>query len=961
MKTLGLDLGISSIGWALIENNGNNVEIIDLGVRKFTAGQATEQGKTVGPPALPRREARSSRRTIRRKKARLTKIKQLLNNYKLIESEKSLFYDKKISDVWELRATAVNGILLSAEDFSRVLIHIAKHRGYMSLLDNKDIDDKDNDKDKIKKAISKTEKAIKEFNYQTYGEYVYKEALKNNAGMRNRQKEDGKVDYKYFPTLNLLKNEIDIIFEKQIQSGNKYASNKLKNEYWAIASSFKEPKSFENMVGYCTFFKEEKRAPKHSYLAERFVLLTSIFNAVVIDGDFNETKITNIKPLKDIIEFAYKYDSITYKQLRNFLSIDNKTKFKGINYDKKRKTDPESSKFINLQGFNAIKKICGEKIASNKNLSLKITQILSYYKSVNQRTAELSNMKELNVDMVNALAELENIDGFINLSAKAIDIILPYMENELRYDEAVKKAQDDGKLPHEENLKQDLLPALNKTDIFITNPTVLRALSETRKVINAVIRKYSVLDRINIELAREIRTEKERQKYLQAQSKNKDNKTQAEKLLKEIGVNNPSSKDILKARLYIQQSQQNGKCISLYSGETIKFERLLEEGYCQIDHILPQSKSMDDGFNNKVLCLAKENQEKGNKLPYEWLTELGRFEIFKDRILSMKDTLGYRKVHNLLIDKINTEGFIERNLNDTRYISRTCKNYLETYLKIGKENDIGKVYAVNGILTSKLRHQWGLELKERNKDDKHHAEDAVIIALTNASMIKRLSDYYREREFKKHPVFAEPFECFSKILNEKLNNLPENRLLVSRPPRKKITGAAHKETVISPKNKNDSMIKIHNGNGYAEQALMPRLDVFKKEGKYYYVPIYVADFAKSELPNKIITIGKKKSEWDILYDKYEFLFSLYKDDLIEVKQKNKDKIIGYYQKIGISGSQITYQNIDGSKNINGKGEDSDYYFGGKTLEYFKKYQVDPLGFYYEIKKELRCPLSNKKH
>ena len=957
MRTLGLDLGINSIGWALIEGKKNNVKIIDLGVRKFTAGQAIEQGKIVGPPALPRREARSSRRTIRRKKARLTKIKQLLKNYKLIESEKSLFYNKKMLDVWLLRSAAVNGKLLSAEEFARILIHIAKHRGYMSSFNDEDIEENNNDKYKIKKAISKTEKEIKELNYQTYGEYVYKES--NNTCMRNRQNKDGKADYKYFPTLSLLKNEIDIIFEKQIKLWNKYALNQLKNEYWEITSSFKEPKSLENMVGYCTFFKKEKRAPKHSYLAERFVLLTSIFNTIVIDKDFNETKIINIKPLKDIVEFAYKYDSVTYKQLRNFLSIDDKTKFKGINYDKKRKTDPESNKFVNLQGFNVIKKICGEEIASNKDLSLKITQILSYYKSVNQRTAELSEIKELNVDMINALVKLENIDGFINLSAKAVDIILTYMETGLRYDEAVKKAQDNGKLLKEEILKQDLLPPLNKTDIFITNPTVLRALSETRKVINAAIRKYGPLDNINIELAREIKTKKEKQRYLQAQYKNKDNKTQAEKLLKQIGINNPSSKNILKARLYIQQSQQNGKCICLYSGEIIELGKLLDEGYYQIDHILPKSRSMDDSFNNKVLCIAKENQEKGNKLPYEWLNEQ-RFEIFKKRVLSMKDTLGYRKVSNLLVDKINTEGFIERNLNDTRYISRTCKKYLETYLKIGKDDNTIKVHAINGILTSELRHKWGLKDKDRGNDE-HHAEDAVIIALTNSSMVNKLSNYYKELESRKHPVFPKPFKLFDQVLNKKLNKLPKNKILVSRPPRKKVTGAAHKETVISPKKKNDSMVRIHNGNGYAEQALMPRLDVFKKEGKYYYVPIYVADFAQNELPNKIITPGKKKSEWDILDDKYEFLFSLYKNDLIEVKQKDKDKIIGYYQKININGSQITYQNIDGSKNINGKGENIDPYFGGKTLEYLKKYQVDPLGFYYEIKKELRLPINNKKN
>ena len=957
MKTLGLDLGISSVGWALMEsdNDDDGDKITDLGVRIFMAGQAMEQGKRIGPPAQPRREARSSRRTLRRKKARLTKIKKLLRDYNLTGSIESLFYNKKITDVWELRANALKE-KISPEDFSRILIHTAKHRGYISSLepnDNDADDKKSKETGEIKKAILKTQNDIEKFNYQTYGEYVYNNAVKNDkTSLRNRR-----GAYIYFPTIDLIKEEIDTIFEKQAQFGNDYATDELKNKYLEIINSVKEPKSFENMVGLCQFFNDrnngKKRAPKHSYSAERFVLLTSILNTVVIAGDFKEIKIVDIKPLKDIVEFAYKKDSdnITYKQLKDFLSIDEKSIFKGINYDKKRKTDPESKKFVSLQGFNTLKRICGEEIASNKDLSLKITQILAYQKGINARTKELSGIKELDTDMINALAKLDIIKDFINLSAEAIDIILPMMEDGLRYDEAVQNAIDKEILPAEKNLKQDLLPALDKTDILITNPTVLRALSEARKVINAVIRKYGKLDRINIELARDIKTKKENKNYIQLQTRNKDNKTQAEKLLNERGISSPNSKDILKAKLYIQQ---NG--ISPYSGETIQLERLLEDGYCQVDHILPQSKSMDDGFNNKVLCLASENQNKGNYIPYEWFTKIGQFETFKSRILSMKDALGYRKVHNLLADKINTEDFIERNLNDTRYISKTCKNYLETYLKIGENDKTRKVCAVNGILTSKLRHQWGLGNKDRT-NDKHHAEDAVIIALTNAGMVKKLSDYYGERELKKHPVFAEPFDGFSKILNEKLDNLPEGRLLVSRPPRKKITGAAHKETVKSPKEKDDSMVKIHNGKGYAEQALMPRLDVFKKEGKYYYVPIYVADFAKKEFPNKIITIGKKKLEWDILDDSYKFLFSLYKDDLIEVKQKSKDKVMGYYQNIGISVCQITYQNIDGSKKINGKGKDSDPYFSGKTLEYFRKYQIDPLGFYYEIKKERRCSLS----
>ena len=334
MKTLGLDLGISSIGWALIESdNEDEGKIIDLGIRIFPSGQAIKQGKPAGPPAKPRREARLSRRTTRRKRARLAKIKKLLRDYNL----ESSFYNKKMINVWELRAKALKEKIPN-DDFFRILIHIAKHRGYMLSLEPDNGDDgdkKDKERKKIKKAISETKKNIEDSNYQTYGEYVYNDALKHDKPyMRNRQGE-----YRYFPTIDLIKDEIDIIFKKQAQFGNNYAANGLKSEYLKIMSSVKEPKSFENMIGSCQFFKDEKRAPKHSHSAERFVLLTSILNAVVIDEGFKETKIIDIKPLKDIIEFAYTSSIIvTYKQLRKFLSIEEKSRFKGIDYDKKRKT-----------------------------------------------------------------------------------------------------------------------------------------------------------------------------------------------------------------------------------------------------------------------------------------------------------------------------------------------------------------------------------------------------------------------------------------------------------------------------------------------------------------------------------------------------------------------------------------------------------------------------------------------
>ena len=51
----------------------------------------------------------------------------------------------------------------------------------------------------------------------------------------------------------------------------------------------------------------------------------------------------------------------------------------------------------------------------------------------------------------------------------------------------------------------------------------------------------------------------------------------------------------------------------------IDLERIVEPGYCEVDHALPYSRSFDDSMSNKVLVLTKENRDKGNRTPYEYL------------------------------------------------------------------------------------------------------------------------------------------------------------------------------------------------------------------------------------------------------------------------------------------------------------------------------------------------------
>lgn len=126
--TVGLDIGIASVGWAVINNDKGRIE--DLGVRIFKKAEEAD-GKALNQA---RREARGARRRIRRRATRMRKIKELFIKYNVV-TEKQLenLYQmtEEKRDVWELRKIALDERVTN-EEWVRILTTIAKRRGYKS-------------------------------------------------------------------------------------------------------------------------------------------------------------------------------------------------------------------------------------------------------------------------------------------------------------------------------------------------------------------------------------------------------------------------------------------------------------------------------------------------------------------------------------------------------------------------------------------------------------------------------------------------------------------------------------------------------------------------------------------------------------------------------------------------------------------------------------------------------------
>ena len=572
-----------------------------------------------------------------------------------------------------------------------------------------------------------------------------------------------------------------------------------------------------------------------------------------ITDEFGTRKLTEIER-QILIDLPYKLKTVNYQQVRNALTTLSPNALFNIRYHQKdKKGEIKSSdkiekdtKFIEMKFWHKIKetlegngrKTEWQSLSSNHNLLDEIGTVFTICKNDERRKALLSGKIKEDQDILNILCNHVDFTCTVNLSLEALKNILPFMEQGDDYDTAWRKVY-----PPQSTKKESVLPPIPADEIC--NPVVLRALSQARKVINGVVRRYGPPARIHIETAREVgKSFKDRKEIEKRQEENRKDREKAAAKFREYFPNfvgEPKSKDILKLRLY---EQQHGKC--LYSGKEINLGRLNEKGYVEIDHALPFSRTWDDSFNNKVLVLGSENQNKSNQTPYEYFNgkdNSREWQEFKARVETSR--FPRSKKQRILLQKFDEDGFKERNLNDTRYVNRFLCQFIADRMRLtGKGKR--RVFASNGQITNLLRGFWGLR-KVRAENDRHHALDAVVVACSTVAMQQKITHFVHHKEMnafdgktidketgevlhqKTH--FPQPWEFFAQevmlrvfgkpdgkpefeeadtpeklraLLAEKLSSRPEavheyvTPLFVSRAPNRKMSGA-HKDTLRSAK------------------------------------------------------------------------------------------------------------------------------------------------------------------
>jgi CRISPR-associated endonuclease Csn1 len=328
-------------------------------------------------------------------------------------------------------------------------------------------------------------------------------------------------------------------------------------------------------------------------------------------------------------------------------------------------------------------------------------------------------------------------------SRRALEKLVPLMREGMAYATARKAAYPES---FKANDPLHELPPVRDWNKDLKSPAVLRALTELRKVVNALIRKHGKPARVHIELARDLKNSRDRRKKLwqDNQDRQKRRKNAVREMLDKFPGRTASQRDIDKWLLATECAW-----VCPYTGKSISAETLISDHpQFDIEHILPR-KYLDDSFANKTLCHVDFNRlVKRDRLPSQalgsdpkaWGEALQRVAAF---IGPEGVVEGKRRRFEML--EVPDE-FVARQLNDTRYNSRLAADYLSVLF--GGRSDLGQMQRVitpTGALTGLLRRVWGLNSilgdDEKNREDhRHHAIDAVVIGTIDQGLIQTAGD-----------------------------------------------------------------------------------------------------------------------------------------------------------------------------------------------------------------------------
>ncbi len=764
--SLGLDMGTNSIGWAAVtlDENGEPCGILDMGVRIFPDGR-NPTDKTSN--AVNRREARGQRRRRDRYLKRRGELLDALVKYDLMpenaEERKKIANDNKGFDPYELRTKALDDPMTPFE-LGRAIFHLDQRRGFKS--NRKSDSDNDDEAQKARSDISRLRERMTESGARTLGEFLARRRRKGKS-VRARP------DMGLYPDRAMYEEEFDMIRAAQEPHQD------LSSQQWDILRQiifFQRPLKPVD-PGWCLFEDGEKRAAKALTLFQEFRMLQEVNNLRIQVG--TEDRVLNTDERERVLKRMRSGSDVNLKKPVRALGLPSGAEFNLAQGGRTTIKGDETTARLAASP----KKATGNRLATpglfgqrwfefSDDQHNEIARFL-----LDTDDPEIVRKKalrewELNDAQATALSNVSLVSGYGNLSEKAISRILPYMEKGLGYSDAViaagyphhsdfRNEEAHDTLPYYgEVLPRDAVGANREKDPEIdgeparygriSNPTVHIGLGQLRRLVNRLIESYGKPENIVVELARDLKMNREQK--LNHQRRQKEGGEANERFRKDLeGAEIKVNPGILrKLQLWEEQGKpQNRVCP--YTGKQISFEMVIT-AQTEIDHILPFSRTLDNSMSNMVVCVAAANRAKGDRSPYEAFGHSPPGYDYDDILANVADFLSnkrWRFQPDAMERFENEDAFLDRQLTETQYLSRTARTYL-AHLYNEKAEGSQRVRAIPGKMTALLRRGWGLngmlsesgtsqtERKQRD-DHRHHAIDAFVVANTTQGLLHQFA------------------------------------------------------------------------------------------------------------------------------------------------------------------------------------------------------------------------------
>ncbi|MBA4300282.1 MAG: hypothetical protein C0433_09305 [Cyclobacterium sp.] len=476
MQRLGLDLGSSSIGWAIRDEN----KIEKRGVITFQSGMKKGQTGGYSSPTRDRREARSKRKLIQARKYRKWELLKILlcefvpldkielefwSKYKRGQIQKfpsnenflkwlacNFTYEDgiKYNNPYELRVKALDN-KLSNHEFGRVLYHLVQRRGY------KDIGETDKETEKqIERRGESGFQAALEAN-RTIAEALTKEFLDKGQRARNQ-----------YPYRDEYRHELDQICKSQgydiSKSGNGEYINEFVQQLWKAIIWQRPLRSQKGNIGKCTLEPAKPRCPVSHPIFEIF-RAWSFINTIKHYDDNGEKQSLPPDSRNQLFEFFLRKDkNFKFEEIRIFLDKQFISK-KKYNYPIDKKTGKYDTSVSGMPVCKGLIDVFGDEIKEaipsihtfNIGNDPKVIQGYSVYdlwhilfefdeshlKNFAIQKLNVQNQKTKKGQEYNPFAKLKNHveSGYSDLSLKALCKIIPFLKEGYLYNEAVVLAK----------------------------------------------------------------------------------------------------------------------------------------------------------------------------------------------------------------------------------------------------------------------------------------------------------------------------------------------------------------------------------------------------------------------------------------------------------------------------------------------------------------------------------------